>query len=107
MSNQYRNFGSDINNNSTPYPNAYGNKTNKSDKNSSSTVVTTMTSAITETKSNANVAANAAAAVAATNATVTTKLRSKVGCGTYAGLNDARANDLADKNNRLRKGKRQ
>lgn len=83
MSNQCRNCGRDVNNNYTPYANAYGNKTNtQNDKSSSSTK---------------------------TNSTTPTsnQITAKVMFGTVGAINELREKEQAEKNSSTRAGRRQ
>lgn len=82
MSNQCRNCGRDVNNNYTPYTNAYGNKSNNNnDKNTSNSKT-------------ANVPA-------------TNQITAKVMFGTVGAINELREKEQAEKNSAARAGRRQ
>lgn len=81
MSNQCRNCGRDVNNNYTPYTNAYGNKTTN-DRNSSSS--------------------KTVASVAPAN-----QITAKVMFGTVGAINELREKEQAEKNSSTRAGRRQ
>lgn len=83
MSNQCRNCGRDVNNNYTPYTNAYGNKTTN-DRNSSSSKTT------------------ASATTKPTN-----QITAKVMFGTVGAINELREKEQAEKNSSARAGRRQ
>lgn len=67
MSNQCRNCGRDVNNNYTPYTNAYGNKTNAKNDSSSSKISNTISSS-----SSTSLSQHSSSVAAGTSATATT-----------------------------------
>lgn len=81
MSNQCRNCGRDVNNNYTPYTNAYGNKTSN-DRSSSGS--------------------KTAASIAPAN-----QITAKVMFGTVGAINELREKEQAEKNSSTRAGRRQ
>lgn len=95
MSNQCRNCGRDVNNNYTPYTNAYGNKTNaKTDPSSTSQSSSTSIIANNSTPSSVgSIASN--------------QITAKVMFGTVGALNELREKEQAEKNSAARAGRRQ
>lgn len=95
MSNQCRNCGRDVNNNYTPYTNAYGNKTNaKTDP--SSTSQSSSTSIIANNSTSSSVGSIAS-----------NQITAKVMFGTVGALNELREKEQAEKNSAARAGRRQ
>lgn len=98
MSNQCRNCGRDVNNNYTPYTNAYGNKTNAKTDSSSSKA----------TNSSSGAATAVGTTSTATTATSTAnQITAKVMFGTIGAINELREKEKAEKNSAARAGRRQ
>lgn len=97
MSNQCRNCGRDVNNNYTPYTNAYEKKTNAKTDSSSSKV------SHSSSQQSQAVAANTSTG----EAIASNQITAKVMFGTVGAINELREKEQAEKNSAARAGRRQ
>lgn len=110
MSNQCRNCGRDVNNNYTPYTNAYGKKTNTKSDSSSAKVAHSLSSSSTasmaaaQQQSQSSVSGTAAAGDASI---ASNQITAKVMFGTVGAINELREKEQAEKNSAARAGRRQ